>query len=119
VKFIEGQVVWSLRDVALADGFIDETGEWQPTGSTRVIVCWRAWTVEKVTPRGAWVVEGRAEETLHGEKMWVNNATRKVSATKEVAKERAIEKRAFHVSQCRKRLERAEQQLSVLEKVET
>ena len=113
--FTEGQVLWSLKDVALADGFVDETGEWQPMGTTRVNLCWRVWTVEKATPRGAWVVEGLAENTLRGERMWVAHDTRKVSATRAEAKARAVEKRAWHAKECRRRLERAEQQLRVLE----
>jgi hypothetical protein len=119
--FTEGQVLWSLRDVALADGFVDETGEWQPLGTTRVNLCWRVWTVEKTTPRGAWVVGGRAGDTLRGERVWVAHGTRMVSATMAEAKARAVEKRAWHVKECRKRLERAEQQLHTLEnlKVDT
>lgn len=118
MKFIEGQVVWSLKDIAREMGSVDETGEWLPAGYTRVDIHWRAWTVERVTPRGAWVTEGLAGGTLRGERMWVGHSTRKVAASKAEAKARAIEKRAFHVQQCKKRLDRAEHQLSVLEKVE-
>lgn len=113
--FAEGQVLWSLVDVSREMGGIDETGEWISAGYARVDTRWIAWTVEKSTPRGAWVQEGRSGDTLRGERMWVAHNTRKVSATKAEAKARAVEKRAWHAKECRKRLARAEHQLRVLE----
>lgn len=115
--FADGQVLWSLKDASRDAGFIDDTGEWQPAGYARVDLYWTAWTVEKTTPRGAWVVEGLDGDTLRGERIWVAHDTRKVSATKAEAKARAVEKRAWHAKECRRRLERAEQQLSVLENI--
>jgi hypothetical protein len=113
--FTEGQVLWSLKDVSREMGSMDDMGEWHPAGYARVDIYWTEWTVEKVTPNGAWVFEGHAGDRVRGERIWVANNTRKVAATKTEAKARAVEKRAWHAKECRKRLERAEHQLRVLE----
>ena len=115
--FVAGQVLWSLKDMSREMGSMDDMGEWHPAGYARVDVYWTAWTVEKATPRGAWVVEGYDRDKVRGERMWVAHDTRKVSASKAIAKARAVEKRAWHVKECRKRLSRAEHQLSVLENI--
>lgn len=115
--FTKGQVLWSLKDVSREMGSMDDMGEWHPAGYARVDIYWTAWTVEKATPRGAWVAEGYAKDWIRGERMWVAHNTRKVSASKAEAKARAVERRAWHAKKCRERLARAEQQLSVLENV--
>ena len=110
-----GQVLWSLVDMPRTMGGIDMEGEWVSAGYIRVDMRWVVWTVERVTPKGAWVRAGREGDTLRGNAMWVANNTRKVSATREQAKAFAVQKRTYHVRMCTKRLEHAQTRLAALQ----
>jgi hypothetical protein len=116
--FKVGQVLWSLEDKVLTMGHISDTGEWESSGYTRVDTRWVAWTVESVTPKGAWVQEGLATDTLRGTRMWVAYNTHKVATTKQRAKDHAVSKRAYHTRMCRERLASAEHRLHVIQAVD-
>lgn len=113
--FTEGQVLWSLEDTVRTAGGPDLNGEWVSSGFQIVDIRWCVWTVERVTPRGAWIQAGLAGDTLRGTRMWVGFHTRKVAPTKEKAHDNACSKRAYHVVMCRKRLDTAELRLRALE----
>jgi len=110
-----GQVLWSLVDTPRTMGGIDMEGEWVSAGYIRVDMRWIAWTVESVTPKGAWVRAGRDGDTLRGIRKWVANNTRKVAATREQAKTHALIKRTYHARMCAKRLEHAQTRLAALQ----
>jgi hypothetical protein len=110
-----GQVLWSLVDMPRTMGGIDMEGEWVSAGYIRVDMRWVVWTVERVTPKGAWVRAGREGDTLRGNAMWVANNTRKVAATRQEAKDFALVKRAYHARMCAERLEHAQTRLAALQ----
>ena len=110
-----GHVLWSLVDKPRTMGTIDMEGEWVSAGYIRVDMRWVMWTVERVTPKGAWVYRGREGDTLRGETMWVANNTRKVAATRQEAKDFALVKRAYHARMCAERLEHAQTRLAALQ----
>jgi hypothetical protein len=110
-----GQALWSLVDMPLTMGSIDMEGEWVSAGYIRVDMRWVVWTVERVTPKGAWVRAGREGDTLRGNAMWVANNTRKVAATRQAAKDFALVKRAYHARMCAERLEQAQTRLAALQ----
>jgi hypothetical protein len=95
-------------------GSIDMEGEWVSAGYICVDMRWVVWTVERVTPKGAWVRAGREGDTLRGNAMWVANNTRKVAATRQAAKDFALVKRAYHARMCAERLEKAQTRLEAL-----
>lgn len=104
--WVEGQVLWSVKDrLATGGGSVGLDGEWEPSTYLHVEVRWQEWTVEKVTPRGAWVQPGLRSHNLRGFREWVSFSTRRVSATKAEAKEQAVRKRAYHLQMSKRRLE--------------
>lgn len=116
-QFREGDVVWSLEDKVIGLSSVDLNGEWTSAG-TRVEVLWQPWTVERVTPKGAWVQPGLRTHGIRGIKVWVSNNTRTVAPTKEQAKLNALGKRKYRVKMARTRLERAEERLRALERAD-
>jgi len=114
MTYTVGQVLWSLQDTPRTMFGLDVEGEWVSSGYIHVDMRWVAWTVERLTPKGAWIRAGRDGDTLRGILKWVGSNTRKVAATREQAKTHALVKRAYHVRMCAKRLEHAQTRLEAL-----
>ena len=109
--FTLGQVLWSVEDgTRWHSSGCNMDGE--PTGSYPVSYArWKLWTVVKVTPCGAWVIDAPEGANICSERIWVGTNSKRVAATKERARELAIRRRSYHIKMCRQRLELAERRL--------
>lgn len=111
--YCENQILWRLVDSVRVLSSIDYNGEWT-FGGHQVVLTWEHWFVEKVTPKGAWVLQGKPGDTIFGGRKWVSLTTRFISRTKEEAGLEAVRKRAYHVKMEKKRLELAERRLQAI-----
>ena len=113
--FKVGLELYRLVDTLEADYSFGYHGEleWGQTYSTRVRL--EVWTVDKVTPCGAWVALGRAGDQIRGEAKWVTPRSRLLFVSPAEAREGAIAKRRWHIEKTRQRLRQAERRLQALE----
>lgn len=128
------QRLYRLVDREVAHGSYDMQGEWLRTSHVSIELRWEIWQVEKLTPKGFWVVqvgsfeEGSAEpghrdihaHHIRGGRHWINPKTRsrlRLAETKREAAELAAVKRAHHVAHAHTRLRAAERRLEAISRL--
>lgn len=125
IEYFVGQVLYRVEDVVRI-GMHDHRG--QPHVSLRTFY------VDRVTPQGAWICEGRPPEhrvpsiieaamggfkTIRGFPKWIPKSTERsiglfVAPTIEQARANAIARRAWHLKCLQREVEQAEHRIAVL-----
>lgn len=117
MNFAQGQLLYRVEDTVSSDCYIDEWGDLCFTGHKTITISLKVFTVERATPKGAWIYQGLEGDNIREESKWISAARHRpfVRATKEEALEDAQCRRRYHVKMARERLELTERRLEQLE----
>jgi hypothetical protein len=130
------QRMYRLVDQMVARAEFGWDGDWVRNQAPTIELRWDLWQVEKVTPKGFWVVqvgsfwEGATEPPLvalgHarliGGRRWINPALRstlRLAPTKLEAAKLAVRKREYHASYVAAELQAVQRRLAALQRVVT
>ncbi len=116
MKYTEGQQLYRVEDRVTTSGYYDYDGDYICTGHKYIDVVLIVFTVDKVTPKGAWISIGLPEHVLRGDRRWVSHETRRVQTSKLAALNDARRRRAYHLGKTEERLELVKRRLAELEK---
>jgi len=107
-----GQTLWTVEDWIELDGYFDEMDDWLSLGH-KVFARLTQWTVERVTPAGAWIVVRGAlpGNTSGAPGRWVSLDPKRHGRTPAEARDKAARLRAYHVARCEDRTKDAQERL--------
>ncbi len=107
-----GQALWTVDDWIEDVGHFDCADDWVSLGR-KVYAQLTQWTVERVTPAGAWiVVRGALPGNSSGAVgRWVSLNTKRHGRTPAEARDKAARLRAYHIARCEDRTKGARERL--------
>lgn len=111
--WVVGQKLYRLDDEVVPHWGRDYNGEIYISKSYSVNCKMREYTVKKITPKGAWIIEENPR--FHSGQQWVSFKTKKVQVSEQDAIKAAHYRRSYHIEMIKKRLREAERRLAEIE----